>query len=87
MPGRTMIEARVIPAALGVKAVAGGHRSDERRRKRMGTSPENVETRADGRPPEEAESEDPEGQAEAILEESEDRLEDGARKSVKPENQ
>jgi hypothetical protein len=49
----------------------------------MGTSPKNIETRADGRPPEEAGSEDPEGQAEAILEESEDRLEDGATKSVK----
>jgi hypothetical protein len=50
---------------------------------RMRTSPEKVETRADGRPPEEAASDDPEGQAEAILEESEDRLEDGAQKSTK----
>jgi hypothetical protein len=49
----------------------------------MRTSPEKVETRADGRPPEEAASDDPEGQAEAILEESEDRLEDGAQKSTK----
>jgi hypothetical protein len=49
----------------------------------MGTSPKNVETRADGRPPEEAESDDPKGQAEAILEESEDRLEDGAKESAK----
>jgi hypothetical protein len=50
----------------------------------MGTSPKkNVETRADGRPPEEAGSDDPAGQAEAILEESEDRLEDGAIKSGK----
>jgi hypothetical protein len=49
----------------------------------MGTSRKNVETRADGRPPEEAGSDDPEGQAEAILEESEDRLEDGAKNSAK----
>ena len=34
----------------------------------MGTTPQNVETRADGRPPEEAASENPEEQAEAILE-------------------
>jgi hypothetical protein len=50
---------------------------------KMGTSRKNVDTRADGRPPEEAGSDDPEGQAEAILEESEDRLEDGAKNSVK----
>jgi hypothetical protein len=42
---------------------------------RMATLPKNVETRADGRPPEEAASDDPEEQAEAILEESEERLE------------
>lgn len=42
----------------------------------------NVETRAEGRPPEEAESEDPEEQAEAILEESEARVESGARRSA-----
>jgi hypothetical protein len=33
----------------------------------------NVETRASGRPPEEAGSDDPEAQAQAILEDSEDR--------------
>jgi hypothetical protein len=38
-----------------------------------GISRKNVETRASGRPPEEAESDDPEAQAEVILEESEDR--------------
>ena len=42
----------------------------------------NVETRAEGRPPEEAESEGPEEQAKAILEESEARLESGARRSA-----
>ncbi len=41
----------------------------------------NVETRADGRSPEEAESENPEEQAEAILEDSEDRLKQGADRS------
>jgi hypothetical protein len=49
----------------------------------MGTPPKNVETRADGRPPEEAGSDDPKGQAEAILEESENRVEDGAKESAK----
>jgi hypothetical protein len=48
----------------------------------MGISPKNVETRADGRPPEEAGSDDPEEQAEAILEDSEDRLEEGAKESA-----
>jgi hypothetical protein len=48
----------------------------------MGISPKNVETRADGRPPEEAGSDDPEEQAEAILEESEERLEQGSKSSV-----
>jgi hypothetical protein len=47
----------------------------------METSPKNVETRADGRPPEEAGSDDPEEQAEAILEESEDRVEEAAKNS------
>jgi hypothetical protein len=47
----------------------------------MGVPEKHVETRADGRPPEEAESEDPEEQAEAILEDSEDRVEKGMRRS------
>ena len=38
-----------------------------------GVSRKNVETRASGRPPEEAESDNPEEQARAILEDSEDR--------------
>ena len=42
----------------------------------------NVEKRADGRPPEEAASENPEGQAEAILEDSEDRLKRGGDRSA-----
>jgi hypothetical protein len=40
-----------------------------------------VETRASGRPPEEAESDDPEEQARAILEESEERTKEGAEPS------
>jgi hypothetical protein len=39
----------------------------------------NIEIRADRRPPEEAASENPKEQAEAILEDSEDRLKQGAR--------
>jgi len=45
----------------------------ERDGEASGISRKNVETRASGRPPEEAESDDPEAQAEAILEDSEDR--------------
>jgi hypothetical protein len=40
--------------------------------------PEAVATRADGRPPEEASSDDPEAQAQTILLESEERIADGA---------
>jgi hypothetical protein len=36
--------------------------------------PEKVASRADGRPPEEATSDNPKAQAQAILEESEDRI-------------
>jgi hypothetical protein len=43
---------------------------------------EAVESRASGRPPEEESSEDPEHQAEVILEESEERTFEGAEKSV-----
>ena len=39
---------------------------------------DSVRRRAEGRPPEEESSEDPAGQAEAILQESEDRTADGA---------
>ncbi len=39
---------------------------------------DNVASRAEGRPPEEQTSEDPEAQAEAILQESEDRIAEGA---------
>jgi hypothetical protein len=55
----------------------------KRGREKWGTSPKNAETRADARPPEEAGSDDPKGQAEAILEESENRVEDGAKESAK----
>ena len=44
----------------------------------VGPDADHVRRRADGRPPEEESSEDPEGQAEAILQESEDRTADGA---------
>jgi hypothetical protein len=43
---------------------------------------EAVESRASGRPPEEESSEDPERQAEVILEESEERTFEGAEKSI-----
>jgi hypothetical protein len=39
---------------------------------------DSVRSRAEGRPPEEQASEAPEAQAEAILQESEDRMSDGA---------
>ena len=41
-----------------------------------------VSTRAGGRPPEEADSDDPEEQAQAILEESEDRVSERAEGSA-----
>ena len=44
--------------------------------------PEAVSSRASGRPPEEESSEDPERQAEVILEESEDRTIEGSEKST-----
>jgi hypothetical protein len=44
-------------------------------------SDEAVHSRADGRPPEEAVSEDPEGQARIILEESEQRIEERSRQA------
>jgi hypothetical protein len=43
--------------------------------------PEKVAIRADGRPPEEATSDNPKAQAQAILEESEDRIATGAHTS------
>ena len=44
--------------------------------------PEDVENRAEGRPPEERSSEDPLAQAETILQESENRLSEAAEGSV-----
>lgn len=44
--------------------------------------PKAVASRADGRPPEEASSDDPDAQAQAILDESEERIGDGARASA-----
>ena len=48
----------------------------------MGTRSKKVEARAEGRPPEESGSEDPEAQAAAILDDSEQRLEAGAAKAI-----
>jgi hypothetical protein len=56
--------------------------SSSKKRGQMEPTPEDVATRADGRPPEEEASENPEEQAEAILEDSEDRLEEGAQRSA-----
>ena len=47
--------------------------------------PKAVASRADGRPPEEASSDNPEAQAQLILEESEERIADGARSSESTE--
>jgi hypothetical protein len=47
--------------------------------------PEDVTSRAEGRPPEEQSSDDPTAQAEAILQESEDRVAEGAEGSEPPE--
>jgi hypothetical protein len=44
--------------------------------------PEDVASRAEGRPPEERSSEDATAQAEAILQDSEDRIADGAEDSA-----
>jgi len=41
-------------------------------------TPDNVTSRAEGRPPEESSSDNPAEQAEAILQESEDRVAEGA---------
>jgi hypothetical protein len=47
---------------------------------RIGGKPDadNVTSRAEGRPPEEQTSEDPAAQAEAVLQESEERIAEGA---------
>jgi hypothetical protein len=45
----------------------------------QGLDPESVASRADGRPAEEESSRDPDAQAQAILEDSEERIADGAR--------
>jgi hypothetical protein len=46
--------------------------------------PKTVAKRADDRPPEEGSSEDPMAQAQSILEESEERIADGAKGSALP---
>jgi hypothetical protein len=55
-----------------------GQRNNVRDDAESAISRKNVETRASGRPPEEAASDDTEGQARAILEDSEDRKKWGA---------
>ena len=47
--------------------------------------PDEVARRAEGRPPEERSSEDPTAQAEAILRDSEDRISEGADRSLPDE--
>ena len=47
--------------------------------------PESIAARADGRPPEEASSDNPIAQAQTILEESEERMEVGAKGSERSE--
>ena len=57
--------------------------------KRMGASgpdPDEVASRAEGRPPEERSSADPTSQAEAILQESEDRVSERAGKAQPPQS-
>jgi hypothetical protein len=62
--------------------VMEGHSSNSESEE-LGSSPDPkaVASRSDGRPPEEASSDDPDAQAQAILEESEERIDDGARAS------
>jgi hypothetical protein len=48
---------------------------------RVEPNPESIGARADGRPPEEASSDNPTVQAKAILEDSEERMEEGAKDS------
>jgi hypothetical protein len=54
------------------------HQGEEAEPLEQGPSPEHVHTRASGRPPEEATSDDPEAQAEVVLTESEQRVADRA---------
>jgi hypothetical protein len=56
------------------------------RRGATGPSPDEVASRAEGRPPEERSSEDPTSQAEAILEESEDRVSERAEEAEPPQS-
>jgi hypothetical protein len=64
-------------------APEGSGRSPQEPESELGNppDPEAVASRADGRPPDEATSDNPEAQAQAILEESEDRIAAGARAS------
>ena len=56
------------------------HEEDSVKADPIGGTPDadNVASRAEGRPPEEQTSDDPEAQAEVILQESEDRTAEGA---------
>lgn len=51
-------------------------------RRHVAPDPDDVARRAEGRPPEERSSEDPTAQAEAILEDSEDRVSEGSERSM-----
>jgi hypothetical protein len=56
----------------------GGSEHEDRELTGGTPDPEDMTSRAEGRPPEEATSEDPAAQAEAILQESEDRIGEAA---------
>jgi hypothetical protein len=58
-----------------------GRRDPESEQLGEAPDPKAVASRADGRPPEEASSDDPEAQAQAILEESEERIAERAHAS------
>jgi hypothetical protein len=75
LPVRVIPDCQAIERRLLGKLLVGG-------RAQMRVPPKNVETRAAGRPPEEGESENPGKQAEAILEDSEGRLENGVRRAA-----
>jgi hypothetical protein len=73
--GRNLVEfGKVSFIGKRLSAWQNGQRKNvEKKSAESSLSHKNVETRASGRPPEEADSDNPEAQAQAILEDSEDR--------------
>ena len=61
-------------------------RGEPKRAEASGPDAEEVASRAEGRPPEERSSADPTSQAEAILQESEDRVSERAGKAEPPQS-